>query len=90
MLNTTLNSLCINKPDSEVDEFEEIEIIDEHDEHDDNEANNDETNSNEETIKPNNNAEQQDDYSAKSLANLTFGTLNATRKMQDRIFMLEK
>ena len=47
-------------------------------------------NSNEETIKPNNNAEQQDDYSAKSLANLTFGTLNATRKMHDRIFMLEK
>ena len=50
------------------------------------------TYSNDETITPDNKnsrqIEKENNY--KSLANMTLGTLSATRKMQDRIKILEK
>ncbi len=92
-LNTTLNSLCINKPDSEIDEFDEVEVIDENDEHlnENNNNNNESDNSNEDTLKPDkDHVKPLDDYNFKSLANMTLGTLSATKKMQDRITILEE
>jgi len=92
-LNTTLlKSLNINKADSEIDEFDEVEVIEEHDENEQEDVDKSGTNSNDETIKPDNKNSRQieEENNYKSLANMTLGTLSATRKMQDRIKILEK
>ena len=91
-LNTTLlKSLNINKADSEIDEFDEVDVIDEHEENEHEDEDKSGTNSNEETIKPDKNFQQIDEENNyKSLANMTLGTLSATRKMQDRIRILER
>ena len=89
-LNTTLlKSLNINKADNE---FDEVIVIEEHDENEQEDVDRSGTYSNDETITPDNKnsrqIEKENNY--KSLANMTLGTLSATRKMQDRIKILEK
>lgn len=87
-----MNSLCINKADSEIDEFEEVELIEEHDENQ-NVEDKLTTNSNEETLKPISNGkmyQEGEDDNYISIANMTLGTLSTTKKILDRISILEK